>query len=76
MTGDVDVYTASVMSSVTRDMVTSWTRDTLQHLVSQNSEHSWRCVTSIVNKCPDLAGTVDIGDTGVGLLYADMQCAS
>ena len=66
MTGDVDVYTASVMSSVTRDIVTSWTRDTLQHLVSQNTEHSWRCVTSIVNKCPELAGTVDIGDTGVG----------
>jgi len=64
--GHVDVYTASVLSSVTRDIVTSWTRDTVERLVSQNTEHSWRCVTSIVNKCPELAGTVDIGDNGVG----------
>ena len=73
--GEISVYLSSVMSSVTRDIVTTWPRDTAQKLASQGTEDSWRCVASIVNKCPDLADTLDLEDTSPGVGWVTVGLA-
>jgi len=64
--GEINVYFASLLSSVTRDIVVSLPHDTFQRLMTQNSEHSWKCISSIVNKYPELVETLDVGENGVG----------
>ena len=73
--GEVSVYLASVMESVTGEIVTTWPRDTVQRLAIQDSEFSWRCVASIVNKCPELAASLDLADTSPGVGWVTVGLA-
>ena len=73
--GEVSVYLASVMESVTGEIVTTWPRDTVQSLASQDNDHSWRCVASIVNKCPELAASLDLEDSSPGVGWVTVGLA-
>ena len=73
--GEVSVYLASVMESVTGDIVTTWPRDTAQSLASQGSEHSWRCVASAVNKSPELAASLDLEASSPGVGWVTIGLA-
>merc|ERR550534_237409 len=47
----------------------------VQHLASQDSEPSWRCVASIVNKCPELAASLDLAATSPGVGWVTVGLA-
>jgi len=64
--GEINVYFASLLSSFTRDILLSLPHERFQNLMKQNTEHTWKCISSIVNKYPELVEKLDVGDNGVG----------
>ena len=70
---DDDGYTASIMTHVSPDIVRTWSPHLLSTLMRRNTDHCWRLVSSIVNKCPHLAPDPDhCPHHGVGWVCAGL----